>query len=1104
MPRESDNSTNDLVPISVSSYRALLALINVVKPGTAHVPDDSDPTRALTNCSQAMRLAEAHLKVPRIIEPEHLASGHIDELSMITYLSYFVEPAQAKLKKWVKRALPHASITNFTSNWFDGVHFLALMNICFPGSLPKFTKMTKQDANQNVSVFYETCKTKLRFEPHYSNEDLVAGKVDELQVMTTILQVQNGKLQSMPEAVVVSGNGLDIAKIGKDNTFTISTMEAGPGKLNVEAYYEDGRKLKFKLKEKVGGVLTLSYMPPTQGRLIFDVQWSDVPVPNSPFTVLALNPSMIHILDFDNHAKVRDAGKEVEVKLEMKQATKVSNISAHLSYSKGHRVEAKVTEAEGSTAILKFTPVLAGNATLQVFLNKRELSHLSVSYTIVDSGGYQIESLPKKSTYETFEEVEFTITSMKKLSLNVLQMTAVLTDDIQFPFSFKSIQGSLGLASFKPTLAGEYKVEVTCAEIAIQGSPFSVNVVDPMECKLSSTIPSHMELNKPYIFELETNAKNLDYIKFEVIGKDGSIFNVDYVHREENSIALLKVTAVAEGSFMVGVKLQDQWVPGCPFQLTVCNPSKFQISRDLQDRKSAVVGEAVHISIESMEVGAFESKLLPVVTASGPTAKYSPKHHLREDRQALIFQFTPYEIGMHEVSILYGGFPVPSSPIFINVVAYNSHTFSASGSGLQEAYTNVPGQFMILTKRTGLLENKILQVKVAGVVNGKECSIDVKDNRNGSYYVEYLITNPGAYLITVLAGGTHIPGSPFKLTALPGPNPHRCKMSGPALNESEVFTLGQSIDFTVDVTKGGTGKLVTKATGPEGVTARVFVAKNSMSKGIHDIKIDPVHHGRYEVSVKWSGTDIPGSPFIINVFPGVDASKCRAYGRGLENGRVGSLAEFYIETHNAGSGNLYVGIHSVQDTCKIVMKPKDMKDVRTQVARYFPRKPGNFIISVTWSDKHIPGSPFKVKITGEAMEDNFKPNKYKPPTRNDELESITEEAEEGDDDLFDIDFDISSVVSRTRESQHSLSQKVPSVKSLDEIGMPSFQRTGIDRGFQQTFTKSDQLMSKSLTHISKGSTATSKPKRKVVAKRKVKRKAAATAKANGPKSGSLK
>ena len=1087
----------------ITSTRALLALINAVKPGTAHSATTMDPTKHLGNCTLATQLAEVHLKVPKIINAESLACGNIDELSMLTYLSYFVEPAQGKLRKWVKRALPHANITNFTTNWFDGVLFSALLNLCFPGTLPQCAKMTKENANQNVREFFDTCKKKLNLEPHFSMEDLTAGRVEELQVMTAILHIQNGKLQSMPESVVVSGNGLEIAKIGKENSFTINTTEAGPGKLSVDAYYEDGRKLKFKLKEKIGGVLTLSYMSPTQGRLVFDIQWANVPIPGSPFSVVALTPSMIHILDFKNHVMMRDVGREIELKLGVKQATRVSTIAAHLSYGKGRKVEAKVIALEESAVLLKYTPTRAGSAILRVFLNKKELSHLSVTYTIVDSGGYQIESLPEKSFYETFEEVEFIVDSTKNLSLAVLKMTAVLTDDIQFPFSFKSTEGSRAYASFKPTLPGEYKVEVTCVGCAIQGTPFYVQVTDPMHCKLQGSLPSHLEINKPHVFELDTNTTKVESIAFECVEMESSSsFQVLCNRTEEGHFTQLTVIPVAEGEFVAGIKLQNQWISGCPFRLVACDPSKFRIRDNLVNKRS-VVGETIQFSVESMRREAIGNNLVPTVTANGPTAKYTPKYHSSEDRRALIFHFTPYEVGIHEVSVTYGGFPVPSSPVSIDVIAYDSHTFSATGSGLQEAYTNIPGQFIVLTKRTGLAQNGILQVKVAGVINGKECSMRIKDNDNGSYNAEYLITHPGAYLITIQAGGIHIPGSPFKLTALPGPNPQKCKMFGPALNDTEIFTLGQSIDFTVDATKGGVGKLVTKAVGPDGVPARVFVAKDSSSKGMYDIKLDPVRHGKYSVNVKWSGTNIPGSPFTVNVFPGVDASKCRAYGPGLENGCVGHLTEFYIETQNAGPGDLNVDIHGVQDAFKIDIKPKDMIDIRTLVARYFPRKPGNFIISIMWSEKHIPGSPFKVKITGEAMDDAFRPNKYKPFPRNDDLESIVE-AEDEEDTLsdfdMDFDFDVSSVASKVLESK-PITQKVSSVKSLNAMGMPSFQRTGFQKGFQETFVhaKGAHMMSKSLTHIAKNSKAAAKPAKKVR-----KRKKAAASKTAGPKSGFLK
>lgn len=46
----------------------------------------------LANCSRALRLAEERLGVPAILSAEHLSSADLDELSCLTYLSYFVRP----------------------------------------------------------------------------------------------------------------------------------------------------------------------------------------------------------------------------------------------------------------------------------------------------------------------------------------------------------------------------------------------------------------------------------------------------------------------------------------------------------------------------------------------------------------------------------------------------------------------------------------------------------------------------------------------------------------------------------------------------------------------------------------------------------------------------------------------------------------------------------------------------------------------------------------------------------------------------------------------------------------------------------------------------
>jgi filamin len=43
------------------------------------------------NCARALGLAEKYLNIPMIISPENLSSPDLDELSCITYLSYFMK-----------------------------------------------------------------------------------------------------------------------------------------------------------------------------------------------------------------------------------------------------------------------------------------------------------------------------------------------------------------------------------------------------------------------------------------------------------------------------------------------------------------------------------------------------------------------------------------------------------------------------------------------------------------------------------------------------------------------------------------------------------------------------------------------------------------------------------------------------------------------------------------------------------------------------------------------------------------------------------------------------------------------------------------------------
>ena len=64
-----------------------------------------------------MELAKETFDIPMVLEPEYLASPYLDDLSGMTYLSYFMKensPGFFATLRWVNSQIPQLKINNFT------------------------------------------------------------------------------------------------------------------------------------------------------------------------------------------------------------------------------------------------------------------------------------------------------------------------------------------------------------------------------------------------------------------------------------------------------------------------------------------------------------------------------------------------------------------------------------------------------------------------------------------------------------------------------------------------------------------------------------------------------------------------------------------------------------------------------------------------------------------------------------------------------------------------------------------------------------------------------------------------------------------------------
>lgn len=159
------------------------------------------------------------------------------------------------------------------------------------------------------------------------------------------------------------------------------------------------------------------------------------------------------------------------------------------------------------------------------------------------------------------------------------------------------------------------------------------------------------------------------------------------------------------------------------------------------------------------------------------------------------------------------------------------------------------------------------------------------DKRDGSCDVEYLPTESGEYDVTVRFADKHIPGSPFKVNISDAPGAAKAKKAATTTSSNVIdankvrvygpgVTQGQirdsmPVEFFVDCGDAGPGKVGVKLTSTDG-------------KQISDLKISDKGNGIYAVNftapktgtqvtanILFSDKEVPGSPFVVTVEPGV-------------------------------------------------------------------------------------------------------------------------------------------------------------------------------------------------------------------------------------------
>jgi len=216
---------------------------------------------------------------------------------------------------------------------------------------------------------------------------------------------------------------------------------------------------------------------------------------------------------------------------------------------------------------------------------------------------------------------------------------------------------------------------------------------------------------------------------------------------------------------------------------------------------------------------------------------------------------------------------------------------------------------------------------------GEKLHCDIHDNRDGTYTCTYNPVDPGEHLVAITLGNAPIAKSPYKVNieeSMRFASPHKSWADGPGLEDGN------------------------KATDPGAYHVSV-VCRNPSNPIFFD--------------------HVKGSPKVVNIEAGTDASQSLAFGPGLEPGLLDTFpAKFRIQAKDKHGKNMPEGgdpfvVEINGPTGPIHCDVVDNGD-GTYDCTYNPEDAGRHDVSVTLDGQPIKGSTYHVDIKPGAWPGN--------------------------------------------------------------------------------------------------------------------------------------
>ncbi|KAK2719655.1 hypothetical protein QYM36_005214 [Artemia franciscana] len=948
---------------------ALSALLDYCKPGLFPDWRELDPRESVQNCERAMRLAQKVFNIPMVLEPEYLASPYLDELSGMTYLSYFMKelsPGYFATLRWVQSQVPECNVKNFTTDWNDGLTLCTLVR-SFGGPVPGHKNLSRRpedwETNQEQGV---NGGLRLGVEPVLRPVDMADPEVEHLGVMAYAAGFQWLKKKPPPGERLVVNIDTKKARVNQPSNFRLEFIypeDIDPSLIRVEIIGPNGPVPCDLELGPDGGIGT--FIPTDVGMHELIVYNEDEPVKGCPYHIRAA-PDRAEKIMFSGLDPC-SVGSVVEVSINSNGAAD-SILQVVAEAPSGRELHCPV-DRDGNAFITTFKPDEAGQWSIAIYYDDEHIQGSPFSCVVYDPHAVKLSGLEGAVPQESFT---FTCDAIAA-GIGEVRFDVVHRGK-SIPHQKIEIKPGIYRVTFVPPELGKYRIYTYFNGSEVKGSPFKMMVTPD-----GKPVPENQKKNSrrdksPEKLEKKTSYSPLN-ASFREEGKENRFNSIDRInkrppgspeingHEDFSHLQIAQsprgVSSIQNFELLKSVKevnrvnkalisnrdetdaVHSRIVSRRDVNVEERGPNLAAVSvRDVnvegRGLDLAAMGQTSSFTVESQDIRADDLTVVingPKGTTIKPRVFDGPKSH------SVTVEFSTTHIGEYIIDVLLLGQPLPNSPF--RCFAYNSQEIRVGN--IPDGVVGEPVEFEIDGSSAGSGNLEIL-------VNGGHVTSSVSSLGGQKFLASFVPHQASLHTIEMKFNDDPVPGSPWTIMVVeqsvtPGKRP---SVIGdgvrhiPARRQAAVQLALASYQTVSDVKATVLGP--NKRTVPHNLV--------NLYNGTCEVEFTPTEVGAYVVDAAIGSMKVYGCPMIAKAY---DASLIRV--SEVTSGRVGQVCQFRVDAGSAGEGQLEISINDGEVPNQVQV----LGGGRCLVS-FTPDHPRLHTIDIKFNGETVPGCPFKCKI----------------------------------------------------------------------------------------------------------------------------------------------